>query len=81
MLRDLSANPGWATGFRLAQAALTILWEDFVQDTGLARCMPAVEVPTWTGGRGCVRVIDHALHGPVPKEGHFWVDDPSPFPS
>ena len=81
MLGDLNANPGWATGFRLAPAALTILWEDFLQDTGLAHCGPAVEVPTWTDGRGCVGVIDHVLHGPVPKEGHLWVDETSPFPS
>ena len=81
MMGDLNANPGWATGFRQAPAALTILWEEFMQDTGLTRCRPATEVPTWTDGRGCVGVIDHILHGPAPKEGHLWVDEASPFPS
>ena len=81
MLGDLNANPGWVTSFRLAPAALTILWEDFLQDTGLARCKPAVEVPTWTDGRGCVGVIDLSLHGPVRKEGCLWVDETSPLPS
>ena len=81
MMGDLNANPGWATGFRQAPAALTILWEEFMQDTGLTRCHPAAEVPTWTDGRGCVGVIDHILHGPAPKEGHLWVDEASPFPS
>ena len=81
MLGDLNANPGWAAGFRQATAGLTILWEDFLQDTGLARCKPAAEVPTWTDGRGCVGVIDHVLHGPVQKEGRLWVDETSPFPS
>ena len=46
MMGDLSANPGWVTGFRQAPAALTILWEEFLQDTGLTRCQPAAEVPT-----------------------------------
>ena len=81
MLGDLNANPGWATGSRLAPAALCILWGDFLQNAGLARCVPAMEVPTWTNGRGCVGVIDHVLHGPVPKEGHLWVVEASPFPS
>ena len=81
MLGDLNANLGWATGFRLAPAALAIVCGDFLQDTGLARCVPAVEMPTCTDGRGCVGVIDHVLHGPVPKEGHLWVDETSPFPS
>ena len=80
MMGDLNANPGWATGFRRAPAALTILWEEFVQDTGLVRCRPTSEAPTWTDGRGCVGVIDHMLQGPAPKEGHLWVDEASPFP-
>ena len=81
MMGDLNANPGWATGFRQAPAALTILWEEFMQDTGLTRCHPTTEVPMWTDGRGCVGVIDHILHGPAPKEGRLWVDEASPFPS
>ena len=81
MMGDLNANPGWATGFRQAPAALTILWVGFMQDTGLTRCHPAAEAPTWTDGRGCEGVIDHILHGPAPKEGHLWVDEASPFPS
>ena len=81
MMGDLNANPGSATGFRQAPAALTILWEEFMQDTGLTRCHPTTEVPTWTDGRGCVGVIDHILHGPAPKEGRLWVDEASPFPS
>ena len=81
MMGDFNANPGWATGFRQAPAALTILWEEFVQDTGLVRCHPTSEAPTWTDGRGCVGVIDHMLQGPAPKEGHLWVDEASPFPS
>ena len=52
MMGDTNANPGWPTGFRQAPAALTSLWEDFMQDTGLTRCHPAAEVPTWTDGRG-----------------------------
>ena len=81
MMGDLNANPGWVTGCRQAPAALTVLWEEFLQDTGLTRCKPAAEVPTWTDGRGCVGVIDHVLHGPAPKEGRLWVDETSPFPS
>ena len=81
MMGDLNANPGWATGFRQAPAALTILCEEFIQDTGLIRCHPAAEAPTWTDGRGCVGVIDHILQGPAPREGHLWVDKASPFPS
>ena len=81
MMGDLNANLGWATPFRQAPAALTILWEEFIQDTGLIRCRPAAEAPTWTDGRGCVGVIDHILHGPAPKEGHLWVDRASPSPS
>ena len=81
MMGDLKANPRWATGFRQALAALTILWEEFVQDTGLVRCRPTTEAPTWIDGRGCVGLIDHMLQGPAPKEGHLWVDEPSPFPS
>ena len=61
MLGDLNANPRWAMGFRMAPAALSVLWEDFTQDTGLSGCTPSVEVPTCTGGRGCVGVIDHVL--------------------
>ena len=81
MMGDLNANPGWATGFRQAPAALTILWEEFVQDTSLVRYHPAAEAPTWTDRRGCVGVIDQILQGPAPKEGHLWVDEASPFPS
>ena len=81
MMGDLNANLGWVTGFRQAPAALTIPWEEFMQDTRLTRCQPAAEVPTWTDGRGCVGVIDHVLHGPAPKEGRLWVDEASPFPS
>ena len=81
MMGDPNANPGWATGFLQAPAALTILWEELVQDTGLVCCHPAAEAPTWTDGRGCVGVIDHILQGPAPKEGHLWVDEASPFPS
>ena len=43
--------------------------------------MPAVEVPTWTNGRGCVGVINHVLQRPVPKEGHLLGDKSSPLPS
>ena len=81
LLGNLNTNPGWATGFRMAPAALGILWEDFLRDTGLSRCTPAVEVPTWTDGRGCVGVIGHILQGTIPKEGGLWVDEASPFPS
>ena len=81
MMGDLNANPGWATGFRQAPAALTILWEEFVQDTGLTRCHPTTEVPTSTDGRGCVRVMYHILHGPAPKKGRLWVDGAFSFPS
>ena len=80
MMGDLNANPGWATGFRQAPAALTVLWEEFVQDTGLVRCCPTSEAPTWTDGRGCVGVIDHVLQGPAPKEGRLWVDEAFPLP-
>ena len=58
---DLNANPGWAVGFWVAPAALSVLWEDFLQDIGLSRCAPSVEVHTWTDDRGCVGVIDDAL--------------------
>ena len=44
------------------------LSEDFLQDTGPSRCTPAVEVPTWIDGRGCVGVIDHVLQG-LPLSG------------
>ena len=81
MMRDLNANPGWATGFRHAPAALTILREEFMQDTGLTRCHPTTEVPMWTDGGRCVGVIDHILHGRAPKEGRLWLDEASPFPS
>ena len=80
MLGDLNANPGWATKFQMAPAALSVLWEDILQDTGLSRCAPSVEVPTWTDGRGCVGVIDHVLQGPAPKEGPLWVEEASHFP-
>ena len=81
MLGDLNANPGWATDFWQAPAALTILWDYFLQDTGPARCKPAAEVPQWTDERGCVGLIDHVLHGPAQKGGRLWVDEPSSFPS
>ena len=81
MLGDLNANPGWAMGFRIAPAALSVLWEDFLQDTGLSRCTPSVEVPRWTDGRGCLGVIDHVLQRSSPKKGSLWVDEDSPFPS
>ena len=38
MIGDFNANPGWVTGCRQALAALTILWEEFMQDSGLTRC-------------------------------------------
>ena len=53
----------------------------FLQDTGLSRCAPSAEVPTWTDGCGCVGVTNHVLHGPAPKKGSLWVDGASPFPS
>ena len=81
MLRDLNANLGWATGFWMAPAVFSVLWEVFLQDTGLSRCAPSVEVPRWTDGRWCMGVIDHVLEGPAPKKGSLWVEDPSPFPS
>ena len=37
MLGDLNANLGWAVGFRVAPAALSVPWEDFQQDTGLGK--------------------------------------------
>ena len=69
MLGDINANTGWAMGFRIAPGALAILWEDFLRDTGLSRCTPAVEVPAWTDGRGRVGVIDQVLQGTAPKKG------------
>ena len=79
MLGDLNANPGWARVFLVAPAALSVLWQNILRDTRLSHCTPAVEVPTWTDGRGCVGVIDHILHWTVPKEGGQWVDEASPF--
>ena len=46
MLVDLNTNPGWAMGFRMAPATLSVLWEDFLEDTELSWCAPSMEVPT-----------------------------------
>ena len=81
MTGNLKANLGWVIGFRQAPAALTILWEEFLQDSGSTCCQPAAEVPVWSDGRGCVWVIDHVLHRPGPKGARLRVDEASPFPS
>ena len=57
LLEDLDGNPAWASGLRKASNSITTLWGDLLWDTGIFRCSPRVEVPTWTDGRGCVGVI------------------------
>ena len=54
-------QPGVGDGSSDGPAAIAVLWEHFLRDGGLYRCTPAVEVPTYTDGRGCVGVIDHVL--------------------
>ena len=81
---DINANPGWAAGFRKALAAIMAIWEDFFWDTGttgLSRCTPRREYPTWVDGCGCVGMIDHVLLGGGPAAGTLKVDAASLFPS